>query len=377
MHVEKQGSRLQKKFRLRQTINGKRPWVYLGTYPGMSPSQAKAKATALLAGEEAPQAVLRKEKQTKVESAIRTEKQGRSFSEVSQQYIEEIKRPVWNDRGRSEQSWRNTLENYILPVLGNKEIEEIQPDDVVKVLRPLWTTKHETATRTRSRVENIIDYAVALGISDKRNPARYKNLLEFLLPAYSAKVRHHPALPFDELPDFSVDLWNKNEASYDALKLILLTQVRSADAREALWTQFDLENSFWECPISKLGGEIHKLPIPQRLADLLKQRVEVAQDERLFPGLGRNKFISSNALDKSLDVFARTDLLKNRITIHGFRSTFMDWAIENEGTDKEADRQLGHREKNQVLAAYARTDRFKRREVLLQRYEDYCLSDVA
>ena len=370
--------RLVKEWRIRQTIDGKRKWIYIGSYPAISPKQARAKAAELLSSEKAPQEILREQKQKKVVSARRTEKKVTSFAVVAEDYIKNIKRPVWNDRGRSEQSWRNTLNSYILPVIGKKEIEDIYPDDVVKVLKPIWTTKHETAVRTRSRVENIIDYAIAKGISEKRNPAQYKNLLENLLPKFKPEINHHAALPFDELPGLISELWDKKEGSYDALKLISLTQVRSNDAREALWDHFDLQNGVWMCPIQKLGGEVHKLPIPKKLLWSLQERIEVTKDERLFPGLGRNKFISSNALDKSLDVFSRTDALGKRVTIHGFRSTFMDWATATgAGTREDADRQLGHRERNAVLAAYMRTDLFDRRVKLIQEYEDFAFSDVA
>ena len=362
---------------LRQTMDGKRKWIYIGTYPAISPKEAREKAVALLSSDQAPQTVLRDQKQKKVESSRKTAKKVTSFAAVAEDYIENMKRPVWNDRGRSEQSWRNTLNSYILPVIGSKEIEDIYPDDVVKVLKPIWTTKHETAVRTRSRVENIIDYAIAKGISEKRNPAQYKNLLENLLPAFKPEIRHHTALPFDELPAFMGELWGKNESSYEALKLISLTQVRSADAREALWTQFDLQSGVWNCPIQKLGGEEHRLPIPKKLLWSLQEQVETAADERLFPGLGRNKFITSNALDKSLDTFKRKDHLGKRITIHGFRSTFMDWATATSaGTRDDADRQLGHRERNAVLAAYMRTDLFDRRVKLIQEYEDFALSEI-
>lgn len=370
---------IKKRWRLRQTIDGKRKWIYLGLYPAMTPKQARAKAAELLSSDQAPQEVLREQKQKKVLSARKTEKKVTSFAVVAEDYIKNIKRPVWNDRGRSEQSWQNTLNSYILPVIGKKEIEDIYPDDVVKVLKPIWTIKHETAVRTRSRVENIIDYAIAKGISEKRNPAQYKNLLENLLPKFKPEVIHHAALPFDELPGLISELWDKKESSYDALKLISLTQVRSNDAREAVWDDFDLQNGVWMCPIQKLGGEVHKLPIPKRLLWLLQERIEFTQDERLFPGMGKkNKFISSNALDKSLNFFSRTDALGKRVTIHGFRSTFTDWATATgAGTREDVDRQLSHREKDAVLRAYMRTDLFDRRVNLIQEYEDFAFSDVA
>ena len=363
---------------MRQQIDGTRKWIYLGAYPTMAPRDAKAKAAALLAGDVAPQEALRTAKQKKVVSAKKAEAKGVTFQELSEEFIRMIKRPAWRDGGKSEGSWRNTLNQYIWPVIGNKEIEDITPDDLVEILAPIWIEKHETAVRTRSRVENIIDYAIAKGISEKRNPAQFKNLLENLLPNYQAKVQHFAALPFDELPGFISELWDKKEASYSALKLISLTQVRSGDAREALWTDINLQSGVWMCPIRKLGGEIHRLPIPNRLLWELQEMSEYAQDERLFPGFGRNKFITSNALDKSLDTFTRTDLNSRRITIHGFRSTFMDWATSTgSGTREDADRQLGHREKNAVLAAYMRTDLFDRRVKLVQDYEDFAFSDFS
>ena len=378
LYVENNKNATKKQWRIRQTIDGKRKWIYIGSYPAISPKQARAKAAELLSSDQAPQEVLREQKQKKVLSARKTEKKVTSFAVVAEDYIKNIKRPVWNDRGRSEQSWRNTLTSYILPVIGKKEIEDIYPDDVVKVLKPIWTTKHETAIRTRSRVENIIDYAIAKGISEKRNPAQYKNLLENLLPKFKPEINHHAALPFDELPGFISEIWDRKSGSYSALKLISLTQVRSNDAREAVWDHFDLQSGVWMCPIQKLGGEVHKLPIPKRLLWLLQEMKEYAQDERLFPGSGKNKFISSNSLDKSLDVFSRTDALGKRVTIHGFRSTFMDWATATgAGTREDADRQLGHRERNAVLAAYMRTDLFDRRVKLIQEYEDFAFSDVA
>ena len=166
LYVENNKNATKKQWRIRQTIDGKRKWIYIGSYPAISPKQARAKAAELLSSDQAPQEVLRKQKQKKVASARRTEKKVTSFAVVAEDFIKNIKRPVWNDRGRSEQSWRNTLNSYILPVIGKKEIEDIYPDDVVKVLKPIWTTKHETAVRTRSRVENIIDYAIAKGISE-------------------------------------------------------------------------------------------------------------------------------------------------------------------------------------------------------------------
>ena len=127
--------RLVKEWRIRQTIDGKRKWIYIGSYPAISPKQARRKAAELLSSDQAPQEVLREEKQKKVESARKTEKKVTSFAVVAEDYIKNIKRPVWNDRGRSEQSWQNTLNSYILPVIGKKEIEDIFAEGICHVRR--------------------------------------------------------------------------------------------------------------------------------------------------------------------------------------------------------------------------------------------------
>lgn len=375
LHVENNTSGVVKKFYIRPTIDGKRKWIYVGTYPSMTPKQARAKAVELLSSDRAPQEILREQKQKKIASAIRAEKKRKTFKEVTEEYISQIKTEEWTANARTKGDWDNKLNTYIYPVIGNKAIDEIGKDDIQKILLPIWRKKYPTAKKVKEEINSIINFAIFKEYSDKGNPCTF---IKFLLPSAKHTERHHAALPFHDAPKFGFDLWNKNEASYDALKLILLTQVRSADAREALWTQFDLQSGVWMCPIKKLGGEVHKLPIPKKLLWSLQERIEFTKDERLFPGSGKNKFISSNALDKSLDVFSRTDAMGKRITIHGFRSTFMDWTTATSaGTKDDANRQLAHREKDTVLAAYMRTDLFDRRVKLLQEYEDFALSDVA
>ena len=368
----------RKQWYIRPTIDGKRSWIYIGSYPAISPTEAKQKAIELLSATVAPKAILREAKQKKVASAAKEAAKGMTFQEVTEEFIEDIKRPSWTNNGRSEQGWRNTLNQYILPVIGHLEVEAITPQHLVQILSPLWMTKNVTATRSQGRVYNIIDYAISHDYSEKRNPAKFKGLLENLLPKFKGKPRHHPACQITELPALTGELWEKKEASHSALKLIMLTQTRSEDARGALWTQFDLQNGTWWCPIGKLGGEIHKIPIPKRLLWSLQERAEFAKDERMFPGDGYNKFLTSNAVVKVMRSFKYLDYHGDKITLHGFRSTFADWTLETEaGDSKDVDRQLAHREENQVLAAYWRSALYDRRVRILQEYEDYAFSDMA
>ena len=391
LYVEKKATGEKKQWKLRKQVDGKRRWIYIGSYPAMSPTEAKQKAIELLTAKVAPQEILRKAKDEKVASAKKETEKRKTFAVVTEEYLDAKKRMIWAKNSRSEQSWFNTLNKYIYPVIAQKQIEEITPSDLVKILRPIWVEKNVTATNARSRVENIIDFAISLEYSDKRNPAKFKGLLENLLPTVKKKRKHHPALPYVDTARYTRDLYEKsamhsnNQArdnwqatALGALKLILGTQARSADARNALWTHFNFEESYWMCPIGKAGGEEHKLPIPKNLLLSLKQRAKFATDERVFPGDNGHKFLSSNFLVRELRSFGYHDKKGKKITLHGFRATFTSWtAATGSGLKEDSQMQLGHKENDETYEAYMRDDLFDRRTALMQRYEDYAFSDMA
>lgn len=383
--------KLFKNWVIRQQVDGKRKWIYLGSYPAMSPTEANQKAAELLSGEIAPKAALRQAKKKKVESLISDAAKRKTFQAVAVEFMQDVKIPTWKDEGKTQNQWEQSLRDYAYPVIGKKEIEAINQDDILKILLPMWMTKHETASRTMSRIATIIDYALVKGLSDKRNPAQYKNFLEHLLPKWDGEVEHYPALPYDDLPGFMSELWEKKEDSYDALKFISLTQVRQRDAREALWTDFNLQEGFWMAPIRKSSVKkkirLHKIPIPEKLLWMLQGKMERSTDDRLFPNVEQShnrkpghkvpEFISSNALDKSLDTFSRVDRENQRVTMHGFRSTFTDWNAANNFDDMIiTEMQLGHKLKNRTFASYMRSDLFERRKNLIQQYEDFALSEI-
>jgi len=399
LYVEKKSTGEKKQWRLRKQVDGKRKWIYLGSYPAMSPTQAKTKAAELLSAPVAPQVVMRKAKEKKRDSAKKEIEKRKTFAVVTEEFLDAKKRPdretgalkEWAKNSRSEQSWFCTLNKYIYPVIEHKPIEDITPQDLVKILAPIWTEKNVTATNARSRVENVIDFAVSQEYSDKRNPAKFKGLLENLLPTVKKKRRHHPALPYSLAANYTRDLYEKsarhsnNQAKENleatalcALKLILATQVRSEDARSALWTHFNLEESYWMCPIGKAGGEEHKLPIPKMLLSSLKQRAKFATDDRVFPGDNGHEFLSSNFLVLELRRFGYLDKKLRKVTLHGFRATFSTWAAATKsGLKEDTQMQLGHKEEDETYEAYMRDDLFDRRVDLMQTYEDFAFSDMA
>tara|TARA_Y100000996_G_scaffold140217_1_gene107080 strand:- start:1067 stop:2263 length:1197 start_codon:yes stop_codon:yes gene_type:complete len=372
IHVKQE----RKLWYLRQTMDGKRKWIYIGTYPAISPKEAREKAAALLSSDQAPQAVLRDEKIAKIQSLRQAQKKSQTFTEIFHEYVKEVKVDGWKPGAKNEQSWNRSL-FYLEPFIGHKQIEEITPEDMVQAIKPIWISTHETAQRACNRATSVINYAIAKGISDKRNPANYDAILKHLLPSHKKKIKNHASLHHQKLPFFMSELWQKNEPSYNCLKLIVLTQVRMKDALQALWTEFDLQSGVWLCPINK-SGETHTIPIPKQLLWHLQEQVDSARDERMFPGMLMNRFLSNTSVTKSLRRFHRTDRKKAPITTHGFRSTFQTWALETHGSDGSslADKQLGHVEKDKVKAAYERSDLFEQRVPFLQKYEDFALSEI-
>jgi len=382
--------KLFKNWTIRLQVDGKRKRIYLGSYPAMSPTEAKKKAVELLSAPVAPQVVVREAKQKKVDSLVAEEGKQRTFQSVVEEYFKVKKLPEWKDGGKTQNQWEQSLRDYVYPVIGKKEIEAITEDHIMEILTPIWMEKHETAKRVRSRISAIIGYAQFKKYTDKKDPAQFKNFLEHGLPKWDGEVEHYAALPHDELPGFMSELWEKKEASYDALKLISLTQVRQRDAREALWKDFDLQDGHWMLPVRKGSTNrkirMSKIPLPKKLLWFMQERRESSSGDRLFPNTeqnhktktGRSKFMSSQACDKSLDTFSRVNKENQRITMHGFRSTFVDWNAEH-GHEHFiiGEMQLGHKLKDYTFAAYMRSELFERRRKLLQTYEDFAFSDMA
>ena len=373
IHVKKE----RKLWYIRQTIDGKRKWIYIGTYPTVSTKEARVKAAELLSSDKAPQDVLRERKIAKAHSLKNAEIKSRTFTDLFEEYVNNVKKESWKEGAKNANSWERSL-YYLEPVIGHKQIEEITVDDMVQAIRPIWVSTHETAQRTCQRAKNVIDYAIAMGISEKRNPADYTTILKHVLPAHKKVVKNHNSLHYKDLPALMSELWVKGEPSYSALKLIVLTQVRMKDALQAQWTQIDLQAGVWLCPISKNAGKKHRIPLPKKLLWDLQAQVEAAKDERMFPGVRHNNFMTEASVRKSLANFKRTDYKGESITSHGFRSTFQTWARETHGANgsEQADIHLAHVEKDKVKAAYERTDLFEQRVPLIQEYEDYALSEI-
>ncbi len=276
------------------------------------------------------------------------------------------------------QQWENTLRDYVFPVFGDVPIELVNRDMVLQVIEPIWSTKNETASRVRARIERVLDWAKARGLREGENPAQWRGGLAHVLPARNLvhQVRHQPALAYKEAPAFFEQLRERRGLGARALEFAILTAVRTSDAREATWGEINLDEAVWTIPAArtKTGrrtGREHRVPLSLAAMAVLTPLKPARQSDWVFPGLKKGKPLSNNTLLVTLKNMGRHD-----VTVHGFRSTFRDWAAEQTDFPGEvAEAALAHTIKNKVEAAYRRGDLFDKRRQLFEAWAAYCTSE--
>jgi integrase len=277
-----------------------------------------------------------------------------------------------------EAKWRNpkhraqflsTLKEYAFPVIGRLPVAAIDTGLVLKVIEPIWLTKTETASRVRGRIEAVLDWATVRGYRTGDNPARWRGHLSEVLPARGqiTKVRHHRALPYAELPSFMAQLAAREGIGARALEFTVLSAARTGEVIEARWSEIDLVAKVWTVPPDRMKGHReHRVPLSDRLIEILEGLPREA--EFLFPGGRKGAAISNMAMAETLKRMGRVD-----ITVHGFRSTFRDWAAERTNyANHVVEMALAHVIGDKVEAAYRRGDLFAKRVRLMADWSHYC-----
>ncbi len=296
-------------------------------------------------------------------------RQATTFKDVADEYIASH-RHGWKNAKHAQQ-WENTLAQYVHPRLGTKQVDTITTADVLAVLKPIWQSKPETATRIRSRMELVIDAAKAHSLSDAPNPARWKGHLDKLLPKRTkASKGHHAALDYRQVPAFYQRLMTERDSlSANALRITILTACRTSEVLLAQWSEFDLDSKMWVIPGARMkAGNEHRVPLTDEMLELLDHLP--TRTGYLFPGARKDKPLSNMAMTMVLRKLGRDDL-----TVHGFRSTFRDWAAEvTSHPNMVAEMALAHTVGNAVEAAYRRGDLMERRRVLMTDWAGYCAS---
>jgi integrase len=289
-----------------------------------------------------------------------------TFRDASIKYIAANK-AGWRNPKHGAQ-WESTLETYAYPVLGDMAMYDIKVEHVMRVLDPIWSTKSETASRVRSRIQLVWAWAKTRGHCDGDNPAEWKGNLDTQLPprAKVARAKHHAALPIDDVPGFIADLRRNDSLSARALEFTILCNVRTNETIEATWDEFDLGKKVWTIPAGRMKAEKeHRVPLSPRACEILETLKH--RQGFVFPGGKPRKGLSSAAM---------LELLKGMrpgFTVHGFRSTFRDWAGERTNVAREViEHAMSHQLKDKAEAAYARGDLFDKRRELMISWDDFC-----
>ena len=358
---------------LRYTVNGRRRDKGLGGYPDVTLAQAKELARAARA--KLAQGIDPVDDGRAARSKmIATQAAALTFSQAATTYID-THEEGWRNAKHAQQ-WRNTIETYANPKIGQMLVQDIGLPQVLSILEPIWRIKTETASRLRSRLESVLDWAIARGHRSEPNPARWKGLLDKLLPAPGkiTKTDHHRALPYAELPKFMELLSAQKGIGARALEFAILTASRSGEVRGAVWTEFDLENAVWTIPAGRMkAGKEHRVPLSgEALAILTAQRAS-AFCEYVFPsshGAKDPESLGSPLSDMTLSAVLRR--MKVAAVPHGFRSTFRDWcADQTDHPGEVAEMALAHAIGNKVEAAYRRGDLFDKRKQMMQDWAKY------
>jgi integrase len=353
-------------------LNGKSRDVGLGAagQGGLSLADARDEAAALRLKVKAGIDPLEERDRQAAQSlaaAQATKVAGTTFRDVAAAYIAANEDSWRNPKHR--QQWSNTLATYVYPVMGDLLVAEIETAHVLKILEPIWKGKAETASRIRGRIETVLDSAKARGYRQGENPARWRGHLAQILPARGRLSRgHHKALAYEDIPAFVRALHEREAVAALALEFTILTAARSGEVIGAGWSEVDLDKAIWTIPASRMkAAREHRVPLSPRAVEILKGTQKLRK-VWLFPGAKGDK-LSGMAMAMLMR------RMKVDATVHGFRSSFRDWAAECTGYAHEvAEMALAHTIENKVERAYRRGDLLDKRRRLMDDWAGFCVS---
>lgn len=355
------------KWVLRVTVDGKRREMGLGAYPAVSLAEARTKAS------DARRLV--RDGQDPIDARTVEAERIPTFAEAAARYIADHA-PGWNNLKHADQ-WRNTLATYAAPVIGTKPVDAITTEDALKILQPIWSSKTETAKRVQGRVENIMDWATARKYRTGENPARWRGHLDKLLPKPTkvAKPVHHPAMPYQDVPGFMVELEGNGSVSSLALRFLILTACRTGEVIGAQWPEVDLEARTWTIPGDRMkAGQPHRVPLSDAAMAVLQALPRVEGNPHLFPGARHGRPLSNMALlqlMRGMSYGVGGD--RGGYVPHGFRSAFRDWSGEVSSYPRDVcEMALAHVIESKVEAAYRRGDLLAKRAAMMQSWSDWC-----
>jgi integrase len=292
---------------------------------------------------------------------------GITFKQCAESFVAANEAGWQNCKHRAQ--WTSTLDAYAYPIIGELPIARIDTALIVKCIEPFWKAKPETAKRVRGRIERVLDWAKVRGFRDGENPARWRGHLDKLLPSPRKvrAVKHHAAIPWREIPLFMAEVRARDELATRALEFTVLTALRTGEIIAAKWAEVDIAAKVWTIPAVRMKAKReHRVPLSRRGMEIIERLPR--DGDYLFPGDPKDRPLSNRAMLRMLDRLKRAD-----VTVHGFRSTFRDWAAESTAYPNHVvEMALAHTVGDKVEAAYRRGDLFEKRRRLMEDWAKYC-----
>ena len=356
LQVAQSGSR---SWILRILVGGKRRDMGLGGYPDVTLAQARDAARTARAKVKAGTDPIEEARAARSELKA-ANLAAKTFKQCATAYIA-AQRPSWANEKHAAQ-WTSTLQTYAYPKFGDMLVRDVGLPQVMAVIEPMWSTKTETASRLRGRIESVLDWATVREYRTGANPARWKGHLDTLLPAPGkvADKSHHAALPVGELGQFMEALRLQVGTGARALEFTILTAARSGEVRGATWGEIDLDAKVWTVPAERMKAKKeHRVPLSESAITILQAATKIAGTDLVFPAPRGGKL-------SDMTLTAVTRRMNVNAVPHGFRSTFRDWCAERTNYPRDvAEMALAHAIGDKVEAAYRRGDLFDKRRNLM------------
>ena len=359
-------------YRFRDPASGKLRDMGLGTVDAVKLVDARQSAEDARRVVQAGRDPIRErklEKAVKVaEQAAIAETEAQTFDWCCEEYIKTMVEPT-SRNPKHVQQWRNTLSQYASPVCGSLPVGEVDDHHILEILEPIWHSKTETAQRLMQRMAKVLNWAKVRKYRTGDNPAMWAGHLEAMLPSPNKikKVKHHASLPYSELPAFIADLRGREGNRARCLEFVILTAVRTTEARAAQWDEFDLGAKVWEIPAERMKmNKPHRVPLSPATVKIIKGQVG-EHDKWVFPGERGASCLSNMAMLTCLRDMGRDD-----VTTHGMRSSFRTWCAEQTNFPRDiAEAALAHSNKDKVEDAYLHTDHFGKRTKLMKQWANF------
>jgi integrase len=374
LQVSKSGA---KSWIYRYQLNGRRREMGLGSLADVSAKDARrraAEARSMVLDKIDPVEHRKQKAVAAAEIASKAKAGAVTFKDAAIEYIK-ANRAGWKNAKHASQ-WENTLATYAYPVIGEKPVGEVDTALVLEVLTPIWHTKTETAKRLRGRIEQILSYAKVKKYREGENPAAWRGHLDNALPEPGklAPHKHHPALPYGEMSEFMGKLRGHEGVSVLCLEFVILTACRSGEALNATWDEIDMARGGFVIPGSRMKArKEHRVPLSASALAVLEKAKKKRHSDYVFPGVRSGKPMSDMSLTMLLRRLQKGSTPHAKITVHGFRSAFRDWAAEVTHYPGEmAEMALAHVVGNKVEAAYRRGDMFEKRREMMADWAAWC-----